>query len=63
MQQQAPYAKGRLLVSSVVRRGVPGIEWVVVRAAGKVAWRLGDHETLDAGLIVGIWFPPVGPST
>ena len=63
LQQQAPYVKGRLLVSRVGRRGTPGIEWVIVRATGKVAFRLGEYETLDAGLIVGIWFPPVGPST
>ena len=50
-QQQAPFAKGRLVAARVMKHGVKGIDWVVIRAAGKVAYLLGEWEPLTSGFI------------
>ena len=51
LAMQGPYSKDRALVTPVTVKGVRGfdIEWV--RAAGKIAYRLGDYVTLGAGFV------------
>lgn len=50
-QQQAAFRSGRLVACRVMKCGVKGIDWVVIRAAGKVAYQLGEYMIHAAGFI------------
>lgn len=45
---ERPYAKGRLVVTRVTKSGVRGFDWEIVKAAGKVAYRLGAIDEIVA---------------
>ena len=51
LQQMAAFARGRLMCARVIKHGVVGIEWELVKASGKLAYRLGQYTTLAAWFI------------
>jgi hypothetical protein len=54
----APYAEGRLLASRIIKDGVRGIAWQVVKSfpirgeTGKLAYLDGRYEILRHGFVV-----------
>lgn len=46
-----PFARGRLLVTRVMKLGVRGFDVEWVKAAGKVSYRLGEYQTLGHGFV------------
>lgn len=51
LAMQGPFTKGRPLVTPITVKGVRGfdVEWVV--ASGKLAYGLGDYQTLAGGFV------------
>jgi hypothetical protein len=51
MLQQAPFNKGRLVMTRVIRHGIKGIEWQIVVAADKWHYMAGEYVIAAEGFI------------